>query len=352
MKIKKKTLLIWFILIVLVSGYFLFLESDYPADDYGNYNDSLIEEENDHTQIEDQFSNVEELHWGHMPLTYKVIDGEICEGIQLRAIKNSFEILENLTDGYVSFVESGGNVDIDVYCIDREKEIEKLKEHKICSYHVFNYSKTSLSTYEEGILNIETQRFVSARTLIRTEEKTIYEVCYIDIQNVTFSFNFDALGEGGPNYLLGNVIVNSSVNIFKLGESWTTCTSFPTKEMHEILHGFGFGHSYEPYFDPYYGYSAQDIHYLSDLMFPRLYCQYNKGLQEKYISCLKYIYSNAEVGNCYDVSFLGGCPAGTYEVEGTEWCCPEPNMIIEGEYCVFEDGIYSSPQAPTNRSPY
>ena len=62
-------------------------------------------------------------------------------------------------------------------------------------------------------------------------------------------------------------------------------------------------------------------------------------VDDEIISCLKYIYSNWEFeGDCSEVNFLdeeyGECPTGTYEVEGTEYCCQEPNMIIDEEgYC-------------------
>ena len=72
--------------------------------------------------------------------------------------------------------------------------------------------------------------------------------------------------------------------------------------MHELLHVFSFGHSYEPPWDPYEGYSDWD--YARDIMFPSVHCLYQIEIQDKYVSCLEYIYSNGEVGFCSDVNFL------------------------------------------------
>ena len=64
------------------------------------------------------------------------------------------------------------------------------------------------------------------------------------------------------------------------------------------------------------------------------------------ISCLKYIYSNGkEEGSCDFPSFIhenednsiSGCSEGWYPVEGEDFCCPEPNMIIEGDYCIPQE---------------
>ena len=86
-------------------------------------------------------------------------------------------------------------------------------------------------------------------------------------------------------------------------------------------------------------------------------------MDKEYVSCLKYIYSNGEFENpCSDVSTarksddlpacsseyyipsdeelywdeeLEPCDEGWYPIEGTDSCCPEPDMIIVGEYCAY-----------------
>jgi len=51
------------------------------------------------------------------------------------------------------------------------------------------------------------------------------------------------------------------------------------------------------------------------------------------------IYGNKK--NYEEIVFLGEsnsrCNDDYFPVEGNEYCCPEPNMKIEGDYCVPND---------------
>ena len=58
-------------------------------------------------------------------------------------------------------------------------------------------------------------------------------------------------------------------------------------------------------------------------------------IDEEIVSCLNYIYSNGKIGMCKDVLLYSPnfvCPEGTFNVEGTNYCCSEPNMIIKDGY--------------------
>jgi hypothetical protein len=285
----------------------------------------------------DSFSNMDELHWAHMPLTYNITNKEDCEDYELKNILDSFEIIENSTSGIVNFIEAENNPDIVLRCINVEKE---LKKAEICKLVIFDYKKSNFSAYEEGGINMSSQLFRSTTVIEQGDNKTIYNVCYVNQDDLPFHATYDSiqgtlLGEALPNYE-GNKIINATLWIYHRD---SRCAFFPVTEVHELLHDFGFGHSYEPFFDPLYGYADKDAIYLMDIMFPYLSCSLQKEIQDKYISCLKYIYSNGQFyGSCSDVNFLGmeySCKDGWHVVEGTNFCCPEPGMrIIEG-YCSY-----------------
>ena len=71
----------------------------------------------------------------------------------------------------------------------------------------------------------------------------------------------------------------------------------------------------------------------------RIYHHITTKIDEKYISCLKNVYSNGElIGNCININFIdynydSVCKDGWYPVEGKGLCCPEPNMQIIDGYC-------------------
>ncbi len=61
----------------------------------------------------DNFSNITQLHWGHMPVTYK-LTGEPTEK-QLNLITMAFSKIEEETSGLISFEEDKENPDITIY---------------------------------------------------------------------------------------------------------------------------------------------------------------------------------------------------------------------------------------------
>jgi len=306
---------------------------------------------------EDFFSNVSQLHWDHMPLTYSITDHANCGELQINKMLEALEILENET-GYIKFVETNEtNPDLEIQCLDLSAirdsylaEIDRLKNSSKlnCIAKFYDYEKNSISTYEEGILNKSEHLFISAKKQ-SISPNTIWNICYLNLSDINWEniedynaedwgdISKNVVGDARPNFI-GNIITDATINLYAPDEGWVVCSKFPSKEMHELLHVFGFTHSYEPYWDPYYGYS--DWSYAEDIMFPYIYCPYQTEIQTKYVSCLKYVYSNGQEGFCSSDLFyshedlFGGCASGWYPVENSDYCCPEPNMTIENGYCV------------------
>jgi hypothetical protein len=290
--------------------------------------------------LADSFSNIKELHWTKMPITYEMFDEGNCNQIQVNHFREGLEIITNLTERLVIFAEVTGNSDLKVTCINPEQiqaDLQKWREeNKICKNATIIDNPKTIKWYE-GHLDENIERFFSARVLDEEGSIKIWELCYTsESKDSGFYHDSKVLGEGGPSEILGNKIIKGEIKLYQEGDGSTRCT-YPTKEIHELLHSFGFGHVEEPYFDPYWGYV--DWGPAKDILFPHLYCNYQNELNEKYVSCLKYIYSNGEFGFCGgDVNFMdfvSECPLGLYPAKDSEYCCPEPNMKIVGGYCHY-----------------
>jgi hypothetical protein len=127
---------------------------------------------------------------------------------------------------------------------------------------------------------------------------------------------------------LNNLIIKGELNFY--GQGFACNTGYPELEVHEILHLFDIPHNplTNSVMSPYTAESSAG-------------CKVTK-IDEEYISCLKYIYSNGRInGSCDFPNIIHKkesqeemvCDEGWYPVEGTNLCCPEPNMVIIGEYC-------------------
>ena len=246
-----------------------------------------------------------------MPITHKVDDSGGCGDLVIDKVKEAMDILETETDGLVQFEEiNKSNVDLTINCIDREAVLEQLKEDSICVIKEYDYYKNKISPVGEGIIS-ETDFKISNRALELSEDLTVWEICYLPEEKIGFATEKYVLGEGGPNEIKGqNIIINGNFNLYKkldpYGEEyrWTVCSGYPSVQVHELLHTFGFGHANEVYFDdpPYYE-NVPDFAWI-DIMAPVSKCKVQDFIQIKYISCLNYIYSNGEEGSCEEVNFL------------------------------------------------
>jgi len=255
------------------------------------------------TFLEDDFSNISEIHWGHMPLTYNIENRSDCEGLPIRKVEEAFEKIEDLTDAHVSFIENkSSEADILINCIDGAALLEEAGSALVCKNFTFDYYKPNIHPEKEGLIE-KSDYFVSEETVKRNNTETVYLVCYIDSSSTSSNFNWGALAEA-EYFSEEGVIKSASLNIYKPGSIWTSCSGLPTAKIHQILHTFGFGHSYEPGYESGFGWIESELYYLEDVMFPYSYCIYQRAIDEKYTSCLKRIYSNGELaGNCSGVSF-------------------------------------------------
>ena len=210
------------------------------------------------------YSNTSELHWGHMPLTYK-FENE-CVGRQINLTKLAFKRIGIETSFRVNFEETSKNPDISIHCNESVGGNDDL-----------------------------------------TLADTVYEVGNVD----------------------ENLITHADINFY--GQGAICLTGYPALEVHEILHAFGFEHNSltESIMFPYSAETSRK-------------CKTTK-IDDEYVSCLNYIYSNGKYeGNCsisnyyiYEDTSEYGCSEGWYEVIGTDYCCPEPNMEIIDGYCVW-----------------
>jgi hypothetical protein len=266
-------------------------------------NDSIMNGSDENASIVDDFPNAEEIHWSHMPLTYKIVNEDSCAGVSLSKMEEALSKIEESTEEAVAFDKvSHGEVDLVLNCISGREIFESFENDSVtCEEFSFDYVKNYFDPVREGFIEREDYLVNFSKTGSNVSaDETVYEVCYIDFGKAASADNFGGLKEGEP-VMADGVIVSHEINIFVSGEGWNPCSHFPAREMHELLHGFGFKHAAEPTFDPTYGWPPQDLNMLGDVMFADRFCNYQRTLDEKYPSCLKRIYSGE--GNCEGVRF-------------------------------------------------
>ena len=108
-------LVVLIVAILLVIGVFYYLGAD------------VVDEIEEETEIlspldidVDSYSHIQELHWGHMPLSYGFpAPGEFqveCDSAQRQRLRQAFDILDDETNGAVNFVEAAKDYNIFIYC--------------------------------------------------------------------------------------------------------------------------------------------------------------------------------------------------------------------------------------------
>ena len=320
------------------------VEYFFPEDyyDYSVVPFSLSQEEIDfykeyypHSK-EDSFSKVLEPHFKKVPITWKLADSSQCWKTEEEKIRKAFVELEQSSEGYLKFQEVYSNPDILVNCYQNfTKKFEELKEEieffKTCENITFEGRKTSATNSELGLDDYtifhsggftyrvdERKNYkVSADIISINDESTIWEVCKVNISDLSLNpyvvFNPNSklddylIGEGGPSQSIGNIILKSEANFFGNEKVIVSCTSgFPLPEVHELLHVLGFAHIIEEdeLNTGIFGTPINDPQYISDILYPYKICLNQTKINEHYSSCLKYIYSNGEVGNCDNVNFM------------------------------------------------
>lgn len=132
------------------------------------------------SEPQDGFSNVSKLHWGHMPVTYSIIDKENFYSLRLQRVGKALDEIEKLTNGSIRFKKVSENADISFVC---NKEVKR--------------------------------------------EWDGYFITY-------------TLGEAELNNL-SNLMTNATIYLY--GGIDENCLDYPSIEMHEILHTLGIEHS-------------------------------------------------------------------------------------------------------------
>jgi len=176
---------IGFLILIVVSLGISLLSSDdvsnLPLNTY-DYSSNL--DTFDTPIFDDPFSETDELHWNHMPLTYGIINESDCYPIRVERIKKAIQ------------------------------EVGRLTEYKVQLLSVKNDETPDIS-------------FVC-----------IKDSNYDAVGDVVYETFGEALTEYYP---YTNVISNASVFVY--GGVSTDCMDYPTIELHEILHTLGEDHS-------------------------------------------------------------------------------------------------------------
>jgi hypothetical protein len=269
-----------------------------PINDSGNLTD--VPEQEPVIQAVDSFPNAEGPHWPHMPLTYKIENKIICGDKPIEKLEEVFENIKTST-GVIEFVEGDENVDIEIKCIDGAPLLNG--SEVTCDEQDFDYEKVYLDPVREGFIEdgdyLVNVSEIELNVTVNSSVLSRFVICYVDSSNSGIGF----LKESEP-LISNNLILRHKINLYKTADGFNSCATFPARETHEILHGFGIAHSDEPLFDPNYGWPAKDINLLQDIMFPSISCKYQKKLDSKYTSCLKNIYGGE--GDCSEVYYLSG----------------------------------------------
>ena len=290
--------------------------------------------------IPDNYSNIYQFHYGNLPIKYTIKDIGGCNDSQTDQFKRALQIIEDETNKTLFFEETSSmnETDIIVECVNRtylETSFSK------CKPYLYNYLIHSrFSVFDDGVLNTSNEKFINISFINKTKPIMIYEVCYIDLQkirNIGINTEKNILGEGGILNHQENIIIKGIINLYV--ENVDDLYSYPSKDIHEILHALGFGHIVEANYSQMTWSNKEDYKqyeiFENDIMFPYLSGQ---KLNQKYIDCLKYIYSNGEKGYCWDINQIfydeDLCEEGFFSAINAPYCCPELNMLINNEgYC-------------------
>ncbi|MFH1802798.1 MAG: hypothetical protein ABH864_05125 [archaeon] len=256
------------------------------------------------TNVTFSFGGVEELHWGHRDLTYRFVNNvSECEGAPIVKMGEAFNIISEASGGNINFTEVSGNEseDINVTCVNRLELLEELEDYEVCEDVSLDYRSVQFSGYEV----LTDGKYVTSLTLImRNDTSNVYRLCYVTVASASVSFDWDLLLEAKPK-VVGGVIVSAKKTIYTTDSEYPYCIGFPAKEVHDVMHLLGVGHSETPVFHDHYGWYSKDLRYFKDTMFPYPYCTYITELNPNYADCLKYIYSGGVEGEgCVAVNFI------------------------------------------------
>ncbi len=208
-------------------------------------------------EIKDNFSDIEEFHFTHMPLTYKIdVDTTPTtnDAYEVERIIWALQIIENSTDNLIQFKKADFNETPDIIIYGRPPLESEDKDRFII----------------EGLASPN-----------ETKENRIINA------DITLYAGETFLWAGGSHLeVIGGNLWEVTEYDPRESTSWEVddCEHFPNTEVHEILHALGIGHNYN------------DSH---SIMFPIDYpiqsCK-TEEIDKEISSCLKHIYSNGKIG--------------------------------------------------------
>jgi len=155
----------------------------------------------------DMFKNNEGLHWGHMPISYSIVNENECGSYESRKIERAFNLIEEETNKTVRFAKVNENADVDVSCSFIEGCYEKKVDVRSEEGIVYRYE--TICAHNRGIAQINV---VKGKQIMRAS-----------IEMIGLAGFSETSGEGMSGFFVG------------------TCGHITT-ELHEILHVFGYGH--------------------------------------------------------------------------------------------------------------
>jgi len=262
-KIEKSTLKKVLIITIIIFGIWIFLPSENTSED----GDTGLFGGEDFSEINDQFSEIQEYHYPNMPITYSIDintynsdisdDSQAYDFFEEERIRWALQIIEDSTDNLIQFEEVGQEDNPDMFL--------------------------------DGVLPSEGPdgTFVTKGYggPTRVEENIIIQSGIVLFPSIVGFY------AGTTEYWAdANYFYSQKTYDYLESSSWKeyACDDFPNTEVHEILHTFGLGHVY----DNSYLIMAPILHRIQS-------CQTSE-LDEATISCLKYIKGNQSNGGDYD----------------------------------------------------
>jgi hypothetical protein len=206
-----RNMLIFMVVLFLIAWCILssFKTPDYQEGYQNSLNNTLYAYEE---KIEDNFSHNTELHWTHMPISYYITNKTKCGNIELEEIKIAFDEISKETNGTITFKEVDYPADIDITCSFTERDCYKLEieEHEYYDLYIERICEHNVGIAE--ITEYEDNKILKA------------EIELIGLWGFKETKSYGHGGQSG----------------FTTGQCQRART-----EIHEILHCFGYGHSYE-----------------------------------------------------------------------------------------------------------
>ena len=215
-----------------------------------------------------------------------------------------------------------------------QEEIEnftyEIEEKEINSSYPHFYTKTITFSMKGLEAPLKRERMYNALKELETEvgEFNFVEIENYEKANIKIEFpkanNLPTIGEALPRYDKNGDIIGGKITIIKIKDD----CDYHATEMHELLHIFGFKHKSGGLMDEY----KKEEH-----------CYNLKTTNPTYIEHLQFIYSNGlkgiehpELPMYEHDDFSYSCDEGLYLVAHSDYCCPEPNMIIDKDgYCAY-----------------